>query len=41
VDIEEKDGAIVHGTPHALFETRLITLGRNRWVASPDERNSS
>jgi Tol biopolymer transport system component len=36
VDIEEKDGAIVHATPHALFETRLINPGRNRWTVTPD-----
>jgi Tol biopolymer transport system component len=36
VDIVEKDGAIVHGTPHVLFETRLTSGGRNRWVVTPD-----
>jgi len=36
VDIAEKNGAIVPGIPHALFEVRLNAAGRNRWVVSAD-----
>jgi len=36
VDIAEKNGAIVPGIPHALFEVRLSPSGRNRWVVSAD-----
>ena len=36
VDIGAKDGALVHGTPRALFETRLNAGGRSRWVVTPD-----
>jgi Tol biopolymer transport system component len=36
VDIAEKGGAIVAGTPHVLFETRISVGGRNRWVVTPD-----
>jgi hypothetical protein len=36
VDIGAKDGALVHGTPHALFQTRLAAAGRSRWVVTPD-----
>jgi hypothetical protein len=40
VDIEEKEHAIVHGRPHALFETRLISPSRNRWTVTPDGKKS-
>jgi Tol biopolymer transport system component len=36
VDIADKDGAIVRGKPHALFEVRLGSGGRNRWAVTPD-----
>jgi Tol biopolymer transport system component len=36
VDISEKDGAIVHGKPHPLFEMRLGRGGRNRWTVTRD-----
>lgn len=36
VDIEVRNGAIVAGIPHPLFETRLPTCGRNRWVVTRD-----
>jgi Tol biopolymer transport system component len=36
VDIEAKNGAIVAGIPHPLFETRLPTGGRNRWAVTRD-----
>ena len=36
VDITQKDGAIVVGTPHILFETRLGTGGRSRWAVTAD-----
>jgi len=36
VDIEEKNGAIVAGVPHVLFETQTSLGGRNRWVVTPD-----
>jgi Tol biopolymer transport system component len=36
VDVSYKDGAIVIGTPHVLFETRISVGGRNRWVVTPD-----
>jgi Tol biopolymer transport system component len=36
VDIADKGGAIVAGTPHVLFETRISVGGRNRWVVTPD-----
>jgi Tol biopolymer transport system component len=36
VEIEERNGAIVPGRPHVLFETRLTSVARNRWVVTPD-----
>jgi Tol biopolymer transport system component len=36
VDIREENGGIVYGTPHPLFQVRLIALGRNRLVVTPD-----
>jgi len=36
VDIEAKNDAILAGRPHPLFETRLPTGGRNRWVVTRD-----
>jgi serine/threonine protein kinase len=37
VDIDEKDGAIVHGTPHVLFQANIAAgVGRSRWVVSRD-----
>jgi Tol biopolymer transport system component len=36
VDIEVKNGAILAGIPHALFEMNLTTGGRNRWVVTRD-----
>jgi Tol biopolymer transport system component len=37
VDISEKNGAIVAGIPHPLFDVRLQTAAlRNRYIATPD-----
>ena len=36
VDIEARNGAIVAGIPHPLFETRLPARGRNSWVVTRD-----
>jgi hypothetical protein len=36
VDIEARNGAIVAGIPHPLFQTRLPTRGRNSWVVTRD-----
>ena len=37
VDVGEKDGAIVHGTPHVLFEARIPgNQGRSLWEVSRD-----
>ena len=36
VDIEARNGAIVAGIPHPLFQTRLPARGRNNWVVTRD-----
>jgi Tol biopolymer transport system component/tRNA A-37 threonylcarbamoyl transferase component Bud32 len=36
VDIAEKEGVIAAGTPHKLFEARVGSEGRNRFVVTPD-----
>jgi Tol biopolymer transport system component len=36
VDIEARNGAIVAGIPHPLFQTRLPARGRNSWVVTRD-----
>jgi hypothetical protein len=36
VDIEVRNGAIVAGIPHPLFQTRLPARGRNGWVVTRD-----
>jgi len=36
VDISGKNGAIVPGVPHPLFESRMAGSGRNRWTVTAD-----